>query len=69
MANDRRHIHLCLAKISDNGAEQKYIQEAFRTNWVAPLGPNVDEFEKKLESFFNDNVNDNANFLRVDEKG
>ena len=54
-------IHLCLAKMSDSGAEQKYIQEAFQTNWVAPLGPNVDEFEKKLESFFNDNVNDNAN--------
>ena len=54
-------IHLCLAKMSDTGAEQKYIQEAFDSNWVAPLGPNVDEFEKKLESFFNDNVNDNAN--------
>lgn len=54
-------IHLCLAKMSESGAEQKYIQEAFDSNWVAPLGPNVDEFEKKLESFFNDNVNDNAN--------
>lgn len=59
MLNHR--IHLCLAKMSESGAEQKYIQEAFQTNWVAPLGPNVDEFEKKLESFFNDNVNDNAN--------
>jgi len=55
--------------MSDDGIEQRYIQEAFDSNWVAPLGPNVDEFEKKLESFFNDNVNDNANFLRVDEKG
>lgn len=47
--------------MSESGAEQKYIQEAFDSNWVAPLGPNVDEFEKKLESFFNDNVNDNPN--------
>jgi len=60
MKNNHR-IHLCLAKMSDNGMEQRYIQEAFDSNWVAPLGPNVDEFEKKLESFFNDNVNDNVN--------
>ncbi|MBO2525306.1 MAG: pyridoxal phosphate-dependent aminotransferase [Bacteroidetes bacterium] len=46
-------IHLCLAKMSDNGMEQRYIQEAFQTNWVAPLGPNVDAFEKDLENFFN----------------
>ena len=46
-------IHLCLAKMSDNGMEQKYIQEAFNSNWVAPLGPNVDAFEKDLENFFN----------------
>ena len=46
-------IHLCLAKMSDNGMEQKYIQEAFDTHWVAPLGPNVDAFEKALEDFFN----------------
>lgn len=31
-----------------NGSEQKYIQEAFDTNWVAPLGPNVNGFEKEL---------------------
>ena len=46
-------IHLCLAKMSDNGMEQKYIQEAFNSNWVAPLGPNVDAFEIDLENFFN----------------
>ena len=50
-ANHR--IHLCLAKMSDNGMEQKYIQEAFQTNWVAPLGPNVDTFERVLEDFLN----------------
>ena len=46
-----RRIHLCLAKMSDTGAEQHYVQEAFDTNWVAPLGPNVDAFEKELEGF------------------
>ena len=51
-ANHR--IHLCLAKMSDNGMEQKYIQEAFQTNWVAPLGPNVDGFEKDLEDYLNE---------------
>jgi len=33
------------------GAEQKYVQEAFDTNWVAPLGPNVDNFEKALADY------------------
>lgn len=28
------------------GKEQEYINEAFKTNWIAPLGPNVNEFEK-----------------------
>ena len=50
---DRNRIHLCLAKMSPNGMEQKYIQEAFDTNWVAPLGPNVDAFEKVLEDYLN----------------
>ncbi len=44
-----KKIHLCLAHM--NGNEMKYIQEAFDTNWVVPLGPNVDAFEKELESF------------------
>ena len=42
-------IYLCLAHMSGN--EMKYIQEAFDTNWVIPLGPNVNEFEKDLEEF------------------
>lgn len=46
-----KRIYLCLAKMSDTGAEQRYIQEAFDTNWVAPLGPNVDAFEKALEEY------------------
>ncbi|MGV8092844.1 MAG: DegT/DnrJ/EryC1/StrS family aminotransferase [Mangrovibacterium sp.] len=42
-------IWLSLAHMSGN--EQKFIQEAFDTNWVVPLGPNVDGFEKDLEAF------------------
>lgn len=38
------------------GNELKYIHQAFDENWVAPLGPNVNEFEKSLEEFLNANV-------------
>src|SRR5690606_36837535 len=38
------------------GNELKYIHQAFDENWVAPLGPNVNEFEKSLETFLNANV-------------
>lgn len=48
---ERKRIYLCLAHMSEAGLEQKYIQKAFDTNWVVPLGPNVDGFEKDLESF------------------
>ena len=48
---DRKRIYLCLAHMSDEGWEQKYIKEAFDTNWVVPLGPNVNGFEKDLEQF------------------
>jgi dTDP-4-amino-4,6-dideoxygalactose transaminase len=34
-----------------HGLEMKYIQEAFDSNWVAPLGKNVDEFEKEMAAF------------------
>ena len=37
------------------GNEQKYVQEAFDTNWVAPLGPNVTGFEKDLEHYIKEN--------------
>ena len=46
-------IYLCLAHMSGN--ELQYIQEAFDTNWVVPLGPNVDAFEKDLENYVNGN--------------
>ena len=45
-------IYLCLAHMS--GEEQKYIQEAFDTNWVVPLGPNVNAFEEDLSAFVNE---------------
>lgn len=44
-----KRIYLCLAHMS--GKEQLYIKEAFDTNWVVPLGPNVNGFEKDLEEF------------------
>lgn len=44
-------ILLCLAHMS--GKEQHFIKEAFDQNWVVPLGPNVDGFEKDLEVFVN----------------
>ena len=49
----KNRIYLCLAHMSEAGLEQKYIQEAFDTNWVVPLGPNVNGFEKDLEDFVN----------------
>lgn len=49
--SERNRIYLCLAHMSGN--EMKYIQEAFDTNWVVPLGPNVNGFEKDLEEFVN----------------
>jgi dTDP-4-amino-4,6-dideoxygalactose transaminase len=36
------------------GAEQKYVNEAFVTNWVAPLGPNVNGFEEDLKKYLSD---------------
>lgn len=44
-----KRIYLCLAHMS--GEEQKYIQEAFDTNWVVPLGPNVNGFEEDIKQF------------------
>ncbi len=53
--SERKRIYLCLAHMSDAGLEQKYIKEAFDTNWVVPLGPNVNGFEKDLEEFVGQN--------------
>ncbi len=53
MAEERKTIYLCLAHMSEDGMEQKYVKEAFDTNWVVPMGPNVNAFEKSLEEFVN----------------
>ena len=45
----QERIYLCLAHMS--GQEMKFIKEAFDTNWVVPLGPNVNGFESDLEQF------------------
>ena len=46
---NNKRIYLCLAHMSGN--EMKYIQEAFDTNWVVPLGPNVNAVEEELKRF------------------
>lgn len=51
MESRKDRIYLCLAHMSEDGAEQKFVKEAFDTNWVVPLGPNVNGFEKDLEAF------------------
>ena len=51
----KNRIYLCLAHMSEAGLEQKYIQEAFDTNWVVPLGPNVNAFETDLEAYVDNN--------------
>ena len=53
MSEERKTIYLCLAHMSEEGWEQKYVKEAFDTNWVVPMGPNVNAFEKDLEGFVN----------------
>ena len=58
--SERKRIYLCLAHMSEAGLEQKYIKEAFDTNWVVPLGPNVNGFEADLENFVNKNENQNG---------
>ena len=50
--------------MSEDGVEQKYVKEAFDTNWVVPLGPNVNGFEKDLEEFVNQNDNENEKLTK-----
>ncbi len=45
----KHHIFLASPHMSEEGFEQEYIQEAFESNWIAPLGTNVTEFEKEME--------------------
>ena len=51
--SERKTIYLCLAHMSEEGVEQKYVKEAFDTNWVVPMGPNVNAFEQNLADFSN----------------
>lgn len=46
---DKKRILLSLATMG--GREREYVNEAFETNWVTPLGPNVDAFERALGSY------------------
>ncbi|MBQ5938364.1 MAG: aminotransferase class I/II-fold pyridoxal phosphate-dependent enzyme [Bacteroidaceae bacterium] len=56
--SERKQIYLCLAHMSEDGAEQRYVKEAFDTNWVVPMGPNVNAFENDLEAFVNSGDNE-----------
>jgi dTDP-4-amino-4,6-dideoxygalactose transaminase len=62
--SERKRIYLCLAHMSEDGMEQKYVKEAFDTNWVVPLGPNVNGFEKDLEEFVNTNPTNDTNLSK-----
>lgn len=55
MDKERKTIYLCLAHMSEDSMEQKYVKEAFDTNWVVPLGPNVNGFEDDLKAFVSKN--------------
>ena len=44
----KQHIFLASPHMSEEGYEQQYIKEAFDTNWIAPLGKNVTEFENEM---------------------
>lgn len=61
----RERIYLCLAHMS--GREQDFIKEAFDSNWVVPMGPNVNGFEKDLEEFVN-KVDNNGQTKGLDRK-
>ena len=45
---ERKTIYLCLAHMSEHGMEQKYVKEAFDTNWVVPMGPNVAAYKEVI---------------------
>lgn len=47
--SQKKRIYLSPPHMS--GEEERYVAEAFRTNWIAPLGPLVDAFEEKLAAY------------------
>src|SRR5699024_11722413 len=46
--SENKKIWLASPHMSDEGYEKQYVQDAFDTNWIAPLGPNVNGFESEL---------------------
>lgn len=48
MGSREEHKRIYLSSPTMHGDEQRFVQEAFDTNWVAPLGPNVDAFEQEI---------------------
>lgn len=57
------HIYLASPHMSGEGYEQEFVKEAFDTNWIAPLGKNVNEFEKEFASYVG--AHDGAAFQQV----
>lgn len=51
MTNMSKKILLALPHMSDEGYEQQFIKEAFDTNWIAPLGENVNKFEEEIANY------------------
>ena len=47
-------IFLASPHMSEEGFELEFVQDAFRKNWIAPLGENVNEFEKSMQAFLGD---------------
>ena len=46
-----KRIFLASPHMSEEGYEKEYIKEAFDTNWIAPLGENVNKFEEELANY------------------
>ena len=46
-----KKIYLASPHMSDEGYEREYVKEAFDTNWIAPLGENVNKFEEELAKY------------------
>ena len=58
MSNNR----IFLSSPHMGGFEREFVKEAFDTNWIAPLGPNVNEFEKELSAICRDKISSSLNF-------
>ena len=56
MANNESNLNskIWLSPPHMSGYEQEFISEAFKLNWVAPLGPNVNGFEKDIEQYLDE---------------